>query len=96
MAEPVGKTKKGTPIYELEQDPSPEYAVLVDPATGFVHHWIAFDPRYGPESEKQIEWWRDHGYPGAEDWEVGTPVRLAPVKKAIESMRRAAKEGPPR
>ena len=96
MAEPVSHTKKGTPIYALEEDPSPEFAVLVDPETGTVHHWIAFLPFYGPESEKQIEWWRDHGYPGAEHWEVGKPIRLAPEKKAREAMRQAAKEGPKR
>lgn len=40
-----------------------------------VKHWMAFDPYYGPESEKQIEWHQKHGTPGAENWKVGVPIR---------------------
>lgn len=36
--------------------------------------WMAFDPKYGPESDKQIEWHVAHGTPGAETWEVGVPL----------------------
>ena len=56
----------------LDFDPSPLYAVdLVD---GVFEHWMAFDPRYGPENKEQIEWHVDHKTPGAELWEVGAPA----------------------
>jgi hypothetical protein len=39
-----------------------------------VLNWMAFDPKYGPENEQQIEWHVAHGTPGAEKWEVGVPL----------------------
>jgi hypothetical protein len=39
-----------------------------------VVNWMAFDPRYGPDTEAQIAWHIAHGTPGAETWEVGTPT----------------------
>lgn len=64
-------------------DYNPIYAsaIVMDEETGhgFVSNWMAFDPKYGPESEKQIEWHRDHGTPGAEKWEVGKPIHIPPA-----------------
>ena len=54
-------------------DPNPQYACAVDKETGQVHVWMAFDPKYGPETEAQIQWHKDHGTPGAETWEIGVP-----------------------
>lgn len=53
-------------------DPNPLYAVARD-GDNFAH-WMAFDPRHGPESEAQIEWHLEHNTPGAELWEVGVPA----------------------
>lgn len=78
---------------ELEFDPSPEWAcVLVkDEGTGLgrVSSWVAFDPRYGPETEAQIEYWQRRGYPGADTWEVGKKVKVYSPKQALASMQRA-------
>jgi hypothetical protein len=53
---------------------NPEHAVA---RSGDVfHHWMAFDPQYGPQSESQIEWHINNGTPGAKTWEVGVPVRV--------------------
>jgi hypothetical protein len=57
----------------LEFDPSPLYAVERQ-ADGTFSHWMAFDPKYGPASQAQIDWHIEHGTPGAEDWEVGVPL----------------------
>lgn len=53
-------------------DSSPQYACDVT-GDGRILHWMAFDPQYGPESEKQIEWHRRNGTPGAERWKIGVP-----------------------
>jgi hypothetical protein len=62
-------------------DPNPLYACHIErglvpsnPGIGVVHSWMAFDPRYGPENEDQIEWHINHGTPGAETWEIGKPA----------------------
>ena len=59
-------------------DYNPIYAadVVTDEETGVgvISNWMAFDPKYGPESERQIEWHKEHGTPGAEKWEVGKAV----------------------
>ena len=49
-----------------EYDPNPLYCP---------ENSAAFDPRYGPATEEQIEWHRKRGCPGAETWEVGQPAR---------------------
>lgn len=54
-------------------DPNPMYACDVDPETGEVHVWMAFDPRYGPESQEQIDWHIKRQTPGSDTWEVGVP-----------------------
>ncbi len=56
-------------------DGSPEFACQVT-SEGRVLSWMAFDPRYGPESESQIEWHRKSGTPGADRWEVGKPCKV--------------------
>ena len=43
---------------------------------GRVSHFMAFDCRYGPESQAQIDWHVKNGTPGAETWEVGVPCRV--------------------
>jgi hypothetical protein len=57
---------------------NPLYACEVGPPDEDGHrpvlNWMAFDPKYGPESVAQIEWHVAHGTPGAELWEVGVPV----------------------
>lgn len=47
-----------------EFDPNPMFAA--NPG------W--FDPRYGPDSQSQIDWHIARGTPGAETWEVGKPA----------------------
>lgn len=59
------------PLYSMEIVPHP-YEV----GKYVIKHWMAFDPEYGPESEKQIEWHVAHGTPGAEAWEVGKPIKF--------------------
>ena len=71
----------------FKYDPNPLYACEVvphplDPEVGVVKTWMAFDPRYGPESERQIEWHRRAGTPGASSWEVGKPVHFTASGKA--------------
>lgn len=72
----------GVKIKPLQYDEhNPLYAMEVIPVgdgTGrsVIKHWMAFDPYYGPESEKQIEWHVAHGTPGAETWEVGKPIKF--------------------
>ena len=81
---------------ELEYDPSPEaYCDIVYDARGIGHvvHGMSFDHRYGPEDEKQIEFWRKKGYPGAEQWKVGEPIKAVNAKKANAEMARKQKEG---
>ena len=71
MARPSKRTLKRY-AEPLAYDPNPLYAVKVD-SDGHLHHWMAFDPRYGPEAERQITYHIDNGTPGAELWEVGQP-----------------------
>ncbi len=63
---------------ELTYDPSPLYALALGPPSTDgvrqVRSWMAFDPQYGPEQERQITWHIEHETPGAETWEVGVPV----------------------
>lgn len=75
MARPAKQTLKRY-VEPLKADPNPVYACQVVRTTdgeGQVLHWMAFDPRYGPSSESQIDWHVKHGTPGAELWEVGQP-----------------------
>lgn len=74
--------KDGKLVYvtEAEYDHDPMLAVAVEyvegpggQKLGVVQNWMAFDPRYGPENEQQIEWHVAHGTPGAEKFEVGVP-----------------------
>lgn len=59
----------GDPVLALE-------IVRNEHGNGVVQHWPAFDPAYGPESQKQIDWHIKRGTPGAEHWEVGKPVKV--------------------
>lgn len=60
-------------------DPNPILAFAVrdnGDGTHTIQHWPAFDPQYGPESERQIEWHQRRGTPGVETWRVGVPCPL--------------------
>ncbi len=75
MARPSSRTLKRY-TEPLKYDPNPLYAsetVYDSEGNGQVLHWMAFDPRYGPSSDSQIEWHIKRGTPGAELWEVGQP-----------------------
>lgn len=66
-------------------DPSPEFTVeLVRDERGIGHfdHRFAFDPRYGPEHESQIEYHEAKGHWDTTDWEVGQPVQLRLQRRA--------------
>jgi hypothetical protein len=52
-------------IKPAEFDPNPLYAEKPG----------AFDPRYGPDTQEQIDWHLRRGTPGAEGWEVGQPAK---------------------
>jgi hypothetical protein len=65
----------------LEYDPSPEFAVEIR-SDGTVSHFMAFDHRYGPESQDQIDFFKRRNYPGADKWEVGKPIRVAGARAA--------------
>jgi hypothetical protein len=77
---------------ELEYDPSPEFAVEVR-ADGSLSHFMAFDPRNGPESEDQIAYYQRRCYPGSQSWEVGVPVRVASPRDAAAGEVKAATGG---
>jgi len=84
----VGKKhtlRNGHVVEELDYDPSPEFALDIDPQTGEVKHWMSFDPRTGPESEAQINYFAAREYPGADKWEVGVPIKVA-GKRAAAAM----------
>lgn len=34
-----------------------------------------FDPRYGPDTQEQIDYHVERGTPGADTWEVGEPAK---------------------
>jgi hypothetical protein len=59
-------------ITPFEFDPSPLCAVEVRP-DGTLDHSGAFDPRYGPSSEAQIEYHEQLGQLDTTEWEVGQP-----------------------
>lgn len=65
---------------EARFDPNPIFAcrVVYDEETkiGHIVHDVAFDPKYGPDSQHQIDWHREMETPGAETWEVGVPCDL--------------------
>lgn len=42
-------------------------------SVGVIKSWMAFDPKYGPDSQEQIDWHIANSTPGAEQWEVGKP-----------------------
>ena len=46
-----------------------------DVIDGRLISWMAFDPKYGPENQKQIDWHIRNDTRGAENWEVGHPTR---------------------
>ena len=52
---------------------NPVYSVGVREG-GRLDHSMAFDPKYGPERQEQIDWHIHHRTPGAETWEVGKPL----------------------
>lgn len=60
-------------------DPNPLYACAVVYApddkdkkgVAVVKSWMAFDPRYGPETQEQLDWHIANEIPGANQWEVG-------------------------
>lgn len=56
-------------------DPDPIYACDVT-KDGKILHWMAFDMRYGPENQAQIDWHLNNGTPGASRWEIGKPCKL--------------------
>lgn len=58
------------PLYSCQV----EYRTIGTIQVGVVHSWMAFDPKYGPENQEQIEWHLKHQTPGAELWEVGAPA----------------------
>jgi hypothetical protein len=82
----------GVKAKEIEPDPHPESWVGVSEelpdGTKIVTHGMSFDHRYGPESQSQIDYWRDKGYPGAEAWEIGKAIRVPGDKAAREAMER--------
>jgi hypothetical protein len=63
-------------------DPSPYYACEVTEVKDSdgnvlgkaVLNWMAFDPKYGPDDQEQIDWHIAHGTPGAAKWKVGEPT----------------------
>lgn len=75
MSLPRRRRRSASAGEEFRFDPSPLYSCAVDP-DGRVHDWMAFDPAYGPDSEKQIEWHKKRGTPGAEGWKVGVPCKV--------------------
>lgn len=69
-------------VEPLEFNPDPELACEVEyglvpgyPKVGVIHSWMAFDARYGPEHQRQIDWHIENGTEGAETWEVGKPAK---------------------
>lgn len=94
----MAKGKGLRPMRDGEEpfDPSPMYAFAIvrdeTNGVGYVTHWMAFDPAYGPESEAQIEYWQRRGYPGAETWEVGKKVRVYSERQALAHMQRHQQE----
>lgn len=78
------RRKAGTPPPEpFKFDPNPLYAcqVVYDEETGIgmILDWMAFDPKYGPESQAQIDWHIAHDHPNASEWEVGKPAKTPNV-----------------
>jgi hypothetical protein len=70
----------GVPVKPLDYDPDPLFAVDLIPGPDgitYVNHGVAFDCRYGPESQEQIDWHIKNGTPNAERWEVGVPCAEA-------------------
>ena len=53
-------------VQPAEFDPNPLYCPDLR---------MAFDPKYGPVTEAQIEYHRKRKTPGAEEWEVGQPAK---------------------
>lgn len=51
-----------------------EYVEVGGQRIGIVQNWMAFDPRYGPENQQQIDWHIAHGTPRAESFEIGVPL----------------------
>lgn len=83
MTEPHRIRKDGKLVYvsPADLDPDPILACEVEwrdlpsgSRIGVVHNWMAFDCRYGPDEQAQIDWHVKHGTRGAESWEVGQPV----------------------
>lgn len=68
--------KDGHLVYttEYKYDPGPRFACEVQEPDENGHrqitHWMAFDPKYGPESQAQIDWFTDRGVDTSE-WKVG-------------------------
>lgn len=83
----VHKQKRDGKLVYVDDDAgdaltNPEYAcetTTVRDADGnvlgqAVLNWMAFQKRYGPETQEQIDWHIAHGTPGAEKWKVGVPL----------------------
>jgi hypothetical protein len=76
----------------LPFDPHPEAWVRTVPlpdGTRAVDHSMSFDHNQGPESEAQLNYWRRRGYPGADKWQIGQPIRVATRQAAAAAMEAA-------
>lgn len=71
----MARRRYARPGEPFKHDPSPEFACEVT-KDGRIRSWMAFDPRYGPENEEQIEWHRRKGTPGAQNFKVGVPCKI--------------------
>lgn len=56
----------------LEEDISPLFACEIK--NGIILTWMSFDPKYGPGSQTQIDWFTHQGYDTSE-WKVGEPIK---------------------
>jgi hypothetical protein len=69
-----------------EFDPSPLYAVEIayrGDGIGVLDHSPAFDPAYGPEAQRQIDWHRrEHGERHVRGWKVREVEQVAEVAES--------------
>lgn len=69
----MARKKNNQVVKTWEYDSDPAVALDVNPDTGVVQSWMAFDPKYGPETQEQIDWHVKRGTPGANTWDIGVP-----------------------
>lgn len=89
----MAKHYPGVQVKPLEGDPHPQYycdLVRLPDGSAEVSHAMAFDPYHGPDSQAQIDFWRDRGYPRADEWEIGKPIPKVGDATARDAMERRA------